>query len=152
MNIKKLSKTAKEKKEFSPHGVSCNFVPINDKWGMKIYKTETERNKAFVNQKEFLEHSLAPEIGGKVDLPDIGFAYITEIVETVLDQHEYLEHDDHDRSQYWDAEEKWSHKNLDEILELMNKINSKSTSFRFYDNHAGNLGRKNGKLIPIDFD
>ena len=73
----------------SPSGVDCFFVEVGVHWGIKLYETEGERDRAFKRQSAVAEINRAPAVGEKIDLPKkeggtfldgYRFGYITEKV------------------------------------------------------------------------
>lgn len=112
------------------------FIPLNEEVAVKASITESIKNN-YERQKEASEYGLGPDTYGLVEFNYLDrkwYGYLTEIVETFDD---YLEFEE---SGYYFS-----------LSELVNELKEK-TGFHFRDNHFGNVGVKNGKLVCIDFD
>lgn len=149
----------------SPSGVSAVFVKLNEKWAIKLFKSEEKRDKVMSNHERCLEHCLAPEIGDTIDLPDYvdgehggyRFGYVVEIVEVCpnLDRggRDYIAA--HGETKYEEAKkerDKWEEEMREaKFWNIVGEIEEK-TGWYFEDSHSYNWGRKDGKFIPIDFD
>jgi hypothetical protein len=136
-----IESSVNEKIQGSPSGICCVFVPITDKIGAKTYKNEEDRDGCYDRQNQAAAVDLGPETYGKFEMVaeseyssfsrshkigDKLYGYLTEIVET--------------NSSYCRVEAEKL------VRELRDKIN-----FDFYDIGYNNVGRKNGKLVCIDF-
>ena len=142
MNVKAITSTVKQKIHRSPHGCACIFVPINDKWAIKLYSNMRKRDFCHAMQTKAALFNLGPLTGNKVDLDSsIGpyhFGYLSEIVEC------YYEMGPDDVTN-WYKEHGLAMKALREDLR-------KYISFEFLDHHPENVGFKNGTLVCIDFE
>lgn len=72
----------------SPHGISCKFIKLDKKWGIKVYIDSRVRNMAFEDQKKMAQHGFAPEVGICFDA-GFNYCYLTEVVETLAVGEEY---------------------------------------------------------------
>lgn len=145
--------------EFSS-GCLCRFFKLDEKWGLKLYEYQSDRDEAWEKHQQFLKHNLAPEIGRKVDL-EAGYGYTCEIVEILCQSEDiypfnYFDH--YDYSDY--TEESWYDRRGEIEMSLRNKFGEMLNDFHdkiyklnlFYsDDHFGNFGLKNGQLVAIDF-
>lgn len=147
----------------SPHGISAIFIPISEKWGLKLFRWEHERNGAYENQSLFLSYGLAPELGDKITLPDeiqcgkkkYKFGYFTEIIETLIPgrTEDMTEEQEEARDDLCDELELFWGNECESDSKIEQKIKEweELTGERAYDMHVGNLGIKNGVLMPLDF-
>lgn len=131
-----------EKRRNSLCGTECEFIPIDDDIGVKVYSTISERYSAYKQQKLAAEHGLGPEVYGTIDLK-YGFGYITEIVE-VPDC--YQENGSYcfiprDGNYYVDEQQ--------ELCAKLLLIGIKHETIN--DIYVGNIGFKNGQVFFIDF-
>ena len=152
--------------EFSS-GAECTFFKLDEKWGLKLYDSEEVRDIAHENHAYFLKYGLAPDLKRKINLPSFiekRYGYICEVVEVLIDPvyvysfehfHWNSAYDDFEDADSWNEHcddlinsimEKYS----DEYEELMNKL--AQNDLMYSDDHLGNFGLKNGKMIIIDFD
>ena len=112
------------------------FFPINETIAVKASISESIKNN-YERQKNASEYGLGPDTYGLVEfnyLDKKWYGYLTEIVETFDDSYEF------EKSGYYSS-----------LFELIDELKNK-TGFHFRDNHFGNVGIKNGKLVCIDFD
>jgi hypothetical protein len=153
MKTQELSVIFEEKRSASPRGVDCIFVPINEKWALKMFSSDYVRDKSHRLQKELSEHNLAPKVGGQINLDRDGsnyycYGFVTEIVETVL-SHEYIVGLDKGQED-WGLFRETKEEMKDQVAELKDEY--ESLGYSPYDLHPGNLGyNKDGRLICIDF-
>lgn len=141
----------------TPKGCSCRFVPINKYWGVKIYKYEDNRDVAYDNQKRLHKYTLTPAVGEKFTIPDYyirhsisvhadrsAYCYVTEIAVPVteggISENDFEWNDERVRIMLPDIE--------NQIETLTKELGDKG--FLFYDDHYGNVGFLNGKLVCID--
>jgi len=139
----------------SPCGISCNFIDMGNGWGIKIYAYikegeesvfyPDERDDHYRAQTEAAKYGLGPNVGASFDLPDGTPCYITEVVEPIVP------HNEVHTWQVWERHWVDLKKELKEEIEKLCKDLEKHIDFYFHDCHLGNLGRKNGKLVCIDF-
>lgn len=142
----------------SPEGIQCSFIPLNDKWGIKVYSCKSTRDYAYINQKKCLEIGLAPELGDKIDLDDKTYCYITERVWTFpcldsdMDRRRFLlDHTIEELEVALKEIDMFEDHYLDSGLsDIVDEIWEK-TGWRFIDDHVFNWGKKDGNWIPIDF-
>jgi len=147
-----------QKYKSSPRGRDCTFIPLTEKWGLKLFNHKETRDLSYDRQKKCLEIGLAPEIGDKIDLPDDQYGYITEIVwcfpniDTINDENRYLEtHSISELDELKDEIEKFQDSFEENgLVEIIKNIYD-LTGWNFYDDHVFNWGKKDGKWIPIDF-
>jgi hypothetical protein len=121
------------------------FFQLNDQIGIKLSSNKNQRDTLYKNQQNAAKFDLGPEVFGKIDEVEYEgkkyFGYFTEIV-WVLSQVRELN---------------WKNKSLllkavcDDLIQLRKDLSEKC-DYDFYDNHIGNIGVKNGKLVCIDFD
>jgi hypothetical protein len=138
--------------EGSPCGAACKFVLLNEEWGIKLYNIGYIRDECYEWQKKAAEHGLGPQVGQIVNLPpgkgSFIYGYITQVAETLCDP--WL-NNNAKSSAFWARRRAKEIEIADEMaelrLDLMNLIN-----FNFVDDHVGNVGRINGKLVCIDFE
>lgn len=138
-------KTAKETPRWKmKKGVSAKFTPIDDKWGIKIFVSEFNRDYTYNGQKLAHQHGLAPEIGEKFEVEIDGckhYGYITEcIVMTVreLFNDDYM---DCTRSGFYDT---------DEYINLMKAL--RNIGISTCDMHWANVGwMPDDRFVAIDF-
>lgn len=67
-------------------GVSARFVQINEKWGVKAYICEYDRDIAYTNQVKLNRLDIAPQAGIRFEIfnpdkEDFIFCYITEVAD-----------------------------------------------------------------------
>ena len=151
LNQEKIQKKVQD----SPSGVSCVFIKLNKKVGLKLYYDEAERNYAYKMQQNAAKHGLGPDTYGLVDNISVSkieqleewpqsdenigwysYGYLTEIVET------------HDKFRTARGEEFLDlfHKEILTLEADLDKI-----GFAFWDQKPENCGIKNHRLICIDF-
>lgn len=133
----------------SPCGISCIFVKMNDKWGIKLYQSEDVRDRNYYWQMNALELGAGPELRGRIDNvhPEYQYGYITEIVEVLGDifpEEFFCEHDSP-----FEAEYEFNEMLLQEMDELFECL--ESIGFNTSDLHLNNIGYKDGRYVCIDF-
>lgn len=168
-DLTSLAQLVEDKKAVSPGGAESVFIPINDKWAIKIIQSavlvdwnntydddemtlEVARDIMYGRQKAVAELGYAPEVGDKINLPDGTFGYITEIVEAAkvppadfgYQAAEEFNNADPFYCEYLEANKKGT------IEIIIDEIEAE-TSWRMTDSHGGNWGRKNGQWVVIDF-
>lgn len=121
-------------------GVSCKFVQLNAKWGIKIYSNGKVRDNAYDKQKKLAELGFAPPVGDRViwySKP----AYITRIAKPLVDVKYFDENDDE-----WEAaKDEWQ-----ERIDRLNNLLKEEYNLGTIDNHVGNYGIYKGFLVVID--
>ena len=151
----------KKEQHNSPGGIDAIFIPISDKWALKMFSCEDKRNSSYSIQKRCSEYDLAPRVGEKIDIVDGDYPYgfICEIVDTVV-SHEIIKKINkwRDNDESWDDDvlDEWNElewETEEELGELIN--NYESLGYWPSDMHVGNLGYMmvdgERKLICIDF-
>ena len=117
----------------TPNAVQSTFIKIDEQWAIKVYRTEKKRDQCYANQQMMEPHGYGPNTGIKFNVGE-KFCYITEVVETInLDR------------MSWDEEYEYR----EEMKKLL--ANMLEKGFEMDDPHSGNIGRKSGKLVCIDF-
>lgn len=156
-----FKQVVKDNQENSPGGIDAIFVPINDKWALKMFKDEHVRDRSYNIQKELSKHKLAPRVGKKIDITDGEFCYgfICEIVETVI-SHDMVAkikyYSDNGLNWTKEMEKEWDNKE-EEIDKERSLLLEKYRDMGFCpcDIHPGNFGYLivNGerRLVCIDF-
>lgn len=120
-------------------GISCQFIPMTDTIGLKLYWNADEGRKAYAMQKLASFHGLGPKCYKRFTFR-YGFGYFTEIVE-ILSEDEW-----NDEYGYYYRINSSRHPYHDIFLELK-KIGIIDT-----DGHHKNYGRNtDGKLMLVDF-
>lgn len=144
MQLSLIQSAVKQKFDVSPCGLSSVFISIDDQWGIKLYRSEIDRDDCYNRQKLCEEFGYAPITGDKIDLPKTAmpFGYITEKVQVAVEMVEGKEN----LSEMY----QWMRENRCEIDNATEELFD-ATGWDFVDNHGYNWGYKNNKLIPIDF-
>lgn len=151
--------TITSKLDSSPKGMSAVFIPISEKWAIKLYRHAETRDDSHYIQSAFAKAGYGPEIGDKFEFPEMvghyKFGFFTEIIPTCIPGAT------RDSSRYELAERRrlsdefaqthgheWEQgtKTHDDLQEAFDAV-----GITLDDMHNGNLGWKNGKIIPIDF-
>lgn len=145
-------------------GCSCRYFPIDEKYGLKTYYSEQDRDHCFQMQSELSALGFSPAVGDKLDImsPDgesEQYAYVTESVTKTLrqasceyaggtpDPEAYNFYDNVD----WQKEDEFIARYHDEFEQL--KSDMKEAGYRDCDDHVSNYGfLPNGKLVAIDMD
>lgn len=132
----------------SPSGIRAVFVPIDDKWAIKLFDDRKDRDRAYFNQQQAAEYELGPDVGEKIEFSvdcEYPHGYITEIVE-VLVPHQEIVNKVWDSCDYYDqSEEHWQ-----EVDKLQRELKF-CTGIDYGDMHPANIGIKNGHYVLIDF-
>ncbi len=127
--IEKAKKHLRSYKRYSSFGAFCQFYKLDKYHGIKEYKDKDERDLAVYWQRLAHKHKLGPKVYGvftvTIDEEKL-YCYITQIAQ----KPGYI-----------------SNKAEKELQQtLMRKL-----KWHFWDGHSDNMGRINGKLVPIDF-
>jgi hypothetical protein len=125
-------------------GAACNFVPLDDEWGIKAYRSERCRDTAYYNQCRFYEVDEAPRVGDTFEIGD-WFCYATEVVVPLINEEELASLYDEDEEPLCDYDDY-----ADDIRETKERLHEKG--LYYYDDHEGNFGWLNGRLVVLDFD
>jgi hypothetical protein len=118
------------------------FFKLNDKIGLKLSVSKYRRDHNYEMQSKAALKGLGPETYGCINVVYHGikmFGYFTEIVTVRTGNRDsfYIE---------YDSITKLGTPKTDLRKELL------EIGFDFTDDHDGNIGIKNGKLVCIDFD
>lgn len=137
--------TAKKALDFrnscnSPSGTECFFVPIDKKWGVKVYSSRGNRDHAYLVQQKLSKHKLAPPVGAKFSLGDDKHCYITRIVQVVIND---------PKIEDWELFDDMQRLHLPGIEYLEEKIENLTGNLPD-DLHAGNIGILDGEYVVID--
>lgn len=120
-------------------GAYNRFVKVTERLGIKYNFSKEDRDALWYNQREAAKHGLGPEVYERIDFKNsFGvplYGYFTEVVQV------------YDYEDYCEDFITIMREQMSELCEQLDAI-----GFRFLDNHRGNVGVKNGKLICIDFD
>lgn len=121
------------------------FFKLNDKIGIKLSNNPEQRDTNYSNQEIAAGYGLGPEVYGKIDEVQYEgntyWGYFTEIVWAIENFRDY----------------KGVPKALlyitfqEDINDLKDQL-SECCNYDFDDDHLGNIGVKDGKLVCIDFD
>ena len=117
-----------------------HFVPLNEQWGVKLYKFQLIRDRAHRFQQLAAELHLGPLTSGSIDLPDDvkhRCGYITQIVKLC-----------------YTGKKPWHwHKQNRHVLNPIIAELKEQIGFKFKDYHGWNWGihPQTGLPIPIDF-
>lgn len=144
----------------SPSGVSAVFIPIDAKWAIKLFRSREQRDEVRDLQAIFANCGYGPEVGEDIDLPEkidkYRFGYFTEIVKTCVPGINRDNHTDEEQEVRYELFREFERDYGDEYTEgsevhtaLRNAFDA--TGIELGDMHGGNLGWKDGKIIPIDF-
>jgi hypothetical protein len=133
------------KAKVSGSGTCCIFYDLENGWGIKCYFSEYKRDEAWRNQRFFEIYDRAPITGDKVTVGD-KYGYVTEVVETLtsgLNINNDAVNDE--RGVIYEEGEIYDSKTMRYILPML-------LGRRYNDDHEGNYGVKNGRLVIIDCD
>jgi hypothetical protein len=147
----------------SPSGCACTFFKIDDKWGIKTYRRREDRDICYETQWKASSYGLGPEVGERfefrVDEKTI-YCYTTEIAESLYSERYYFLQD-FLRQNYWDCKLPEYQEYLDEVdnneekyrVEIEATVDDlfDSIGWESCDNHCGNFGYYNGRMVCIDF-
>lgn len=141
MQTQELEAQIKAKTGRSPSGVECEFIDLENGYGLKLFPSKFKRDLVFHNQELCAEYDLGPEVGERVDFPSMNrWGYITEKVETLFDN-----------SSTYQKMRAWETAHADETLRILDKIEN-VTGICFEDDHCKNWGKRaDGSLVWIDF-
>lgn len=126
------------------HGADCNFYILDDKWGIKFgawgtrERREGDRDRMYYRQRRAAQYGVAPKVGERVNLPDVGkngfFGFVVERASTCKD-------------------EKMGYYLQCYLAEQAEKELFKAVGFCYSDRHQGNYGYlpQNRKFVRIDF-
>ena len=146
MHKKDISSLVKNEICDSPSGNNAKFIPLNDRWAIKVFDYSQERDIAYYWQKKAAFYGLAPNVGGKIDLEDgeYRWGYVTEIIEPLV-PHEKMK-GRNNWAAIWPIHAEWE----DEIKQCCVDLLDIGVDV-WSDIHAGNFGQKDGKVLCLDF-
>lgn len=133
-----------EKIEGSPRGIASVYIRLDDKWGLKLFWYEDDRDFAYNLQSQAADCGLAPEVGEKVDLSidcQRPYGYTTEHVKV-------LPHNLPSDETYCLINR---NRNFKENIRNLSDSLYDNLNIHFGDLHLFNVGWKNGKYVCIDF-
>lgn len=119
------------------NGATNLFFPLNDEIGVKASLDEWVRDSNYETQKKASEFDLGPLTYGTVEFTYLDkkwYGYLTEIVETI------------------GPGEVYTINNYSGKVRILVEALCENIDFDFSDDHSGNIGIKDGKLVCIDFD
>lgn len=121
-------------------GSECRFIPINDKIGIKTYRSKRERDFAFRGQRIGFKHKIAPRASTRFTLEGTAssykYGYITRTVKT-LTYDAFLDKKQNDKVFY------------ESFLYLVKQLQNCGLSTGDLDQR--NVGFLNKRLLCIDF-
>lgn len=121
------------------------FFKLNDKIGIKLSTTIEQRDENYSNQEIAAGYELGPEVYGKIDNVQYEgesyYGYFTEIVWVITNT----------RFTPWDIKKMFMMTFREEFKKLRSDL-EKCCHFNFCDDHMGNVGVKDGRIVCIDFD
>lgn len=145
------------KNEYSPfksyaNGVSCQFVPFDNCWGIKVYNNKQVRDYNYEWQSKAAEVVMGPDVGSKFQftyefhgVKTTAYCFISEKVQPLVDNAEI--HPDKYFSMLANADMEYGEM-IDEFCDLLEE----QIGFYMRDRHCGNFGIKSdGTLVCIDF-
>ena len=126
----------------------CQFIKIDDNWGMKVYESKCIRDYAWTTQQNMHRVQCAPAVGIKIDIGH-KYCYLTQVAEPIMECNAHHLHGE--AYEQWQDEysKKWHsgvRKNIEEVVDKM-----RANGYKMYDNHLCNYGWLNGQLVCIDF-
>jgi hypothetical protein len=142
-----LPRLVRERRAGSPSGVSSFFIKLDDDWGLKVYRDADLRDWMMERQGRAAEIGRGPAIGEAVDIGYDYFAYVSQVADTSIFDDDY----DDDGTRWHDGEiissydEDWG----DALDELHSDLSS--IGIGFSDDHHGNVGIIDDRLVCIDF-
>lgn len=145
--------------EIDSSGEMCSFIDLKNGWGVKCYYDNEGIEPSYTVQKYLAEHGLAPQVGQRFNIIDYNGdewgCYITEVAATIVpyglcNSHAFNPNPDgYDYSDDWDYEYTDLFRDeRDVYLDYFWRV----TGFDYIDDHAGNFGHVDNKLVAIDFD
>ena len=137
-----LPNDIKERIQNSPKkGVGCNFVKIDDDWGIKAFYNKSTCHRHHENQQEYAKRGLAPPCEDSIFKIGHYYCYATRVAEILICPSTYLED-----VQLWEETYEENEERIEEWQE-----ESADHGFPFYhDTHPGNFGWFEGKFVLID--
>ena len=128
----------------SPSGRYCNFIPLDEQWGIKVYKSLPKCRECFEFQHFLSRHDLAPKVGDTIFRVGGYSCYATRIAQIPA---EIFDHNDDDQRYH---ARKITEKIKDKLETLQDKIYE--LGYTWDDGWSPNVGYIDGKLIIVDCD
>lgn len=123
----------------SPSGNHCVFVPLDEKWALKIYRYKEARDQSYEMQSLAAAHDLGPLVGETdIEFTTIERTYYAFVSEIIEDPWRGVNFFDSSEDEYEESKE--VHKALYDIVGIEHT-----------DNCAFNHGRKDGRMMILDF-
>ncbi len=140
----------------SPRGVSCKFVKLDNKWGVKIYTSDDERDLAVSQQKIMNEKGFAPAVSTVFNVGVDMSCYITELAKPLVEPIDRKYRDDDSDWNLWrDRCAEFNSKNPNIEAQIRNLCEDMAKAVNGYSNHDRHLGNfgymEDGRLVCIDF-
>jgi len=135
-------------KERHPYGVSCRFIPFNADWGIKVFESETERDRAVYWQRKAAEVGLGPKVGVVFEIKNLEH-HVYDVSHTVYCH--VTERVDMSRQKGLSTVD-GSHQHMIKQIRTLRRLLRAKIGFNFEDDHHNNVGYLNGHLVCIDFD
>jgi hypothetical protein len=132
----------------TPCGVSCSFIKLNDRWGIKKYYDKEKRNDNYKRQRHMASVGLAPKVGPKFHFEDMDiYCYVSEAVQVLIEAESVVIN--------WEKRER-EHRAIYDSIEIMGWIRKAVNDmmvagYQMTDTHAANFGILGNRVICIDF-
>lgn len=142
--LTEIRKATSEKEDDYKNGCECHFIALNEKIGVKLYCSESERDFAYNNQKLAAMHQIGPEVGKRFSLPtpdehgnyrSYRFGYVTQVAVVATDRVGFFP--------------SWAPK-MEKAVKRLNK-KMESLGMESSDNNSRNLGFIGKRLVCLDF-
>lgn len=124
----------------SPRGVSCQFIPLDENWGLKTYLDEKKRDEAHDTQYDVWVSGCGPEVGNKVNMGG-KYCYITQRVKPLIDQ------DANFMDEIMKAGKVFPDRAMRARIDFIKEV----SGWEMFDCHYGNWGVLEGEFVPLDF-
>ena len=128
----------------SPGGRYCNFIPLDDNWGIKVYSSLSKCRKCFEFQQFLSRHDLAPKVGDTIFRVGGYSCYATQIAKVPA---EIMGGGDDNQ---FDAVRETTKAISDEIQILQDKVYE--LGYTWDDGWSANVGYIDGELVIVDCD
>ena len=130
------------------------FVPIDDKYGVKLFADSKERDISFERQDLASQYNLAPKVSQPFDFK--------KPIKLNLYTHDDFFHDEYlyfysgfvtEKVKTLKSSNDYSKKHYEKIVKKIDNLMKKLRKFElgFFDDHFGNFGYLNKKFVAIDF-
>ena len=142
-----LSEKVRNYRGRSPGGIACQFIKLDEKWGIKKYSSKKTRDRAYAAQKKMAEVGCAPQVGASFNVDEWRFCYVTEVAQPLMDGYDgsgnWLE-------RYGESDKL---KADSEVLRWMDNALDEMAKHNYYmsDAHLANFGILGNKVVCIDF-